>query len=103
MHRSAKIKLSKTNATLEGIVADVQKLPFKNESFDFAFCVALIEHIPNDNALLYEIHRILKNEGFMLLATQNSLFLNYIIEAPIQRFIFKNRNSKGWEPTHLIL
>ena len=42
-----------------------------------------------------------KSNGFMVMATQNSTSLNYIIEARIQRYVFKNRKWMGWDPTHM--
>ena len=61
----------------------------------------LIEHIKEDRKLLSEIRRILKNDGFLVIATQNSNSLNYFLESFIQRYILKNRNWMGWDPTHL--
>ena len=91
------------NASLdsEGLVADATALPFRDEYFDFVLCIDLIEHIQKDDTLLHEIRRVLKDSDLMVVATQNSDSINYILEAPIQRYVFKNRGWMGWDPTHL--
>ena len=35
---------------METVRADIRSLPFKNESFDLAFCVSTIEHVGKDNS-----------------------------------------------------
>lgn len=42
---------------------DIQKLTFSNKSYDFVLCNHVIEHVPDDEAALAEISRILKPEG----------------------------------------
>jgi ubiquinone/menaquinone biosynthesis C-methylase UbiE len=39
-----------------------------------------MEHVKNDGKALSEIYRILRNDGRMLLTTQNSRRLDYLIE-----------------------
>lgn len=100
--KAAEINLREnTNSNLNGLIADVTYLPFKEESFDFVICVDIIEHIREDYVLLQEIERILTTNGFMVIATQNSNSLNYLLEAPIQRYVFRNHKWMGWDPTHV--
>ena len=40
--------------------ADATDLPFADESFDFAICVHVLEHIPNDRRALREFFRVLR-------------------------------------------
>jgi ubiquinone/menaquinone biosynthesis C-methylase UbiE len=55
------------------IAADLSCLPFANESFDGATCGYVIEHLPDVNAGLSEIARVLKAGGrMMLLATEDN-------------------------------
>lgn len=49
--------------------ADAQKLPFDSESFDIVAAIELIEHVNNDFAALREFHRVLKNDGIVILTT----------------------------------
>jgi SAM-dependent methyltransferase len=37
-------------AGMETVRADIRSLPFKNESFDLAFCVSTVEHVGKDNS-----------------------------------------------------
>jgi len=43
--------------------ADATDLPFDDESFDFAICVHVLEHIPEDRKALGEFFRVLKPGG----------------------------------------
>ena len=100
--KAAKINLRENiNSNPDGIIADATHLPFRNETFNFVICVDVIEHILEDHMVLQEIERVLKSNGLMIIATQNSNSLNYILEAPIQRYVFKNREWMGWDPTHV--
>jgi SAM-dependent methyltransferase len=40
--------------------ADATQLPFEDESFDFAMCVHVLEHIPDDRKALGEFFRVLR-------------------------------------------
>jgi SAM-dependent methyltransferase len=67
---------------METIHADVRSLPFKNESFDLAFCVSTIEHVGKDNtgygvrslsrggmeSGLRELRRVLTARGRLLIS-----------------------------------
>lgn len=45
--------------------------PFKDKSFQGVYTHEVIEHIENDNAFLSEIHRVLDDDGSLLLTTPN--------------------------------
>lgn len=100
--KAAKLNLSK-NAGLktEGIVASATSLPLRSEMFDLVLCIDLIEHIRSDNILLKEAKRILNAGGSMLISTQNSYSLNYIIEGFFNRHVLKNQKWMGWDPSHV--
>ncbi len=44
-------------------------LPFKSDSFDLVVSLDYLEHLENDETCLEEIHRILKKDGRLILAT----------------------------------
>jgi ubiquinone/menaquinone biosynthesis C-methylase UbiE len=48
-------------------VADLCKLPFKNNSFDQIICSDVLEHIKDDKKALLELRRVLKIGGILLL------------------------------------
>ena len=46
-------------------LADVHKLPFKNESFDSCICNAVLEHVKEPEIVLSECNRVFKQGGVM--------------------------------------
>jgi len=57
-------------------VADVKKLPFKENSFDIIFCLDMLEHIKGLNKALLELKRVLRPRGSLLVSIpeENSLY-----------------------------
>lgn len=55
--------------SMEGVDyhVDLQQLPFEDASYDFVFASHVLEHIPDDEKALSEIHRILKPTGIAIL------------------------------------
>jgi ubiquinone/menaquinone biosynthesis C-methylase UbiE len=51
--------------------ADVEAIPFPDQSFDAAICCGVIEYLPDDEALLQEARRILRPGGHFLLCVTN--------------------------------
>ena len=49
------------------IVKDTSKLPFDNESFDTITIVATLNHIPNREAVLKEMHRLVTPNGRLII------------------------------------
>ena len=92
---------SRLGLKVDGIVADATKLPLRDRHFDFILCIDLVEHVKNDRSLIRESFRILRATGFLLISTQNSSSLNYILESFIQRKMLRNPSWMGWDPTHL--
>lgn len=64
------------------VKASVEKLPFKNNTFDVVTFWAVIEHIPKgyELAALREINRVLKKGGYLFLSTMNYDFLSNILD-----------------------
>jgi 2-polyprenyl-6-hydroxyphenyl methylase/3-demethylubiquinone-9 3-methyltransferase len=71
------------------------------DKFDIIFTKDLIEHIPDDEAFLQNMARHLKDEGYLILITQNSFSLGYVIEGFYNRYYIGNRSWCGWDPTHV--
>jgi SAM-dependent methyltransferase len=46
-------------------------LPFKEGTFDYAFCVEGIEHIENPHVLIKEFARVVKRGGYLIVSTPN--------------------------------
>jgi SAM-dependent methyltransferase len=71
--------LAKQAATQEGlgglefVVADGADLPFPNDSFDVVICSEILEHVPDLDAVLSEISRVLVKGGRLYATMPNSL------------------------------
>lgn len=63
--------LKTTQSLLEKNLTQIEGgyLPFKSQSFDQVVSLDYIEHLENDDQCLEEIHRVLKKEGQLVIAT----------------------------------
>ncbi|MFA7521107.1 class I SAM-dependent methyltransferase [Shewanella sp.] len=60
----------------EGVLSvDAQSIPFMPDTFDVVICRELIEHVPDEQKVFNEIHRVLKTGGYLLLTTPNAYSL----------------------------
>lgn len=67
---SSKVRIARERSSNPHyIVADVETLPFNSSSIDMAFCIEVIEHVPEPKRLLSEIFRSLKPGGLLILTT----------------------------------
>jgi 2-polyprenyl-6-hydroxyphenyl methylase / 3-demethylubiquinone-9 3-methyltransferase len=73
----------------------------KKERFDIVMAKDIIEHIQNDEQFLKDLSDCQEKNGLLLLSTQNSSSLNYILEGSYQKLWCKNPKWYGWDPTHL--
>lgn len=86
-----------------------ERLPYKNDSFDFVFLLETLEHVFDTESLLKEIKRILKKDGTFIISVPNvgqlsnrirfffDMELNYVevkIQAGHIRFFTKNSIEK---------
>lgn len=62
------------------ILGDAMKMPFLSEEFDFLHSVGLIEHFDDKTVfrMLFEMKRVLKEEGYLYLAVPNFLCLDLL-------------------------
>ena len=51
------------HSPLADVKADICKLPFKDNCFDFILCNHVLEHIPEDFTAMRELYRVLKKGG----------------------------------------
>jgi ubiquinone/menaquinone biosynthesis C-methylase UbiE len=54
-----------TKSKYTKLLADIHKLPFKNESFDSCICNAVLEHVKEPAIVLNECNRVLRRGGVM--------------------------------------
>jgi ubiquinone/menaquinone biosynthesis C-methylase UbiE len=78
-------------------VADACYLPLRKSSFDFIVCQDVLEHVPDQPKLVFEISRILKSDGIAIITTPNPLWapilylaekLKLKVEEGKHRFVF---------------
>lgn len=69
--------------------------------FDVILMKDVIEHVADDQALLKDAAQAIVPGGHLVLSTQNSLSLNYLIQAAYHRGLRRDRNWFGWDETHL--
>lgn len=87
------------NPGAEGVVGDVCDTGLEPGQFDLTLGLDIIEHLENEDQFLQEIYRTLKPGGWLVLSTQNSLCIEYIIGKVSRGLI--GRRWMGWDPTHL--
>ena len=58
------------NAKFE--VGDLKQLPYKDNSFDFAFSQSVLEHVVGWEEALIELHRVLVPGGRLLIRVENA-------------------------------
>lgn len=64
-------------------------LPFPDETFDVVYSFGVLHHIPNVNAAVSEIYRVLKPGGELLVMVYNRSSINYRIEILFLRRVFR--------------
>lgn len=52
------------NSPIADVKADIQNLPFENNSFDVIFCNHVLEHVADDKKALSELYRVMKPGGW---------------------------------------
>lgn len=73
-------------SNIDGIVADVRKLPIRNNSFDLIVSTEVIEHLYRGEEFLEEGHRVLKEGGRLVVSTPNYLRWSAFLNRLVNRF-----------------
>ena len=69
--------------------------------FDVILMKDVIEHVPDDQGLLEDAAAAVVPGGQIILSTQNSLSLNYLLQGTYHRVLRKDKEWFGWDETHL--
>jgi SAM-dependent methyltransferase len=72
--------------SLRAAVADVRRLPFRDESFDAVYSMGTIEHFHDSETALREMHRVLRRGGRAVVGVPNRWdpFLRPLLAAVLQ-------------------
>jgi 2-polyprenyl-3-methyl-5-hydroxy-6-metoxy-1,4-benzoquinol methylase len=54
-------------------------IPFPDASYDFVFCIEVLEHVPNPFAAVSEINRVLRDGGVLIVSVPNPYHLKEIV------------------------
>lgn len=66
--------LTTTSDSASFLEADAFRLPFNDESFDAVICNMVFEHIPDEDAVIREVKRVLSPDGVFVLIFPNRVF-----------------------------
>jgi 2-polyprenyl-6-hydroxyphenyl methylase / 3-demethylubiquinone-9 3-methyltransferase len=69
--------------------------------FDVVVMKDVIEHVPDDEGLLRDAAAVTAPGGIIVLSTQSSLSLNYLLEGTYEKKVSGNTFWCGWDSTHL--
>lgn len=58
------------------IVGSVTNIPLKTNSFDYVFCIDVLQHVPDIKKAIEELHRILKRGGKLIIIDKNKFGLH---------------------------
>jgi malonyl-CoA O-methyltransferase len=61
-------------AEVNSRIGALEAIPFKNEYFDFVYCIEALEHSVNHELALHEMIRVLKKGGTLLIIDKNLKF-----------------------------
>lgn len=82
--RSPNIKYVSADLFEPGVMSrfDIQRMPFRDQTFDVVICNHVMEHVSDDSVAMAEVHRILKPKGWAMLQVPIALALDRTIEDP---------------------
>jgi len=73
---------------------DAQNLQFPDKFFDAIVSFETFEHLPDYRKFLDECHRVLKDDGILIVSTPNKIITSPGLDNPINRFHFKEWKFK---------
>ena len=88
-----RLNRAKYCANIQALLGDAQKLPFKEDSFDFVICSQLIEHVPDDERVLDELSRVCAKNGVVYIST--------ILKKTYGIYIYRVEGKFRLDPTHI--
>lgn len=75
--------------------ADIEKIPFPNNTFDGIVCLGVMEYLAGDEAALSEMHRVLKPGGHAVITTPSKICPFFYLDRTLVRVRFMFRPAIG--------
>ena len=63
--------------TKPDVVSKAEEIPFCNECFDSLLCIEVLEHLPEPEAAVKEMRRVLKKSGYIFISAPQTWPLHY--------------------------
>ncbi len=100
------VDITKQNTGLDTIITgNLEESPFGDGKFDLILCTQVIEHMIDDKKAMSELHRMLKESGYLVISTDNKDdMVSKILNAPFKLFSYlirllrKNKKAKEFFP-----
>lgn len=89
----AKKRFALENQAADLRVADAERLPFENETFDAVYSFGVLHHTPNTQRAVDEALRVLKTGGEIIIMVYHQHSLHVWLGTPLYRFFSQTRNS----------
>lgn len=86
---------------LEFVESDSFPPALRRRRFDIVLMKDVVEHIEDDEALLHDLAACQDSGGRLVLSTQSTWSLNYLLEGTYHRWWSGDASWCGWDPTHL--
>lgn len=70
-------------------LSNIERLPFRNNSFDVVICIGVIEYLPDINKAIGELHRIVKADGIIIISAPNQISLKFLTDPYYLKRLFQ--------------
>lgn len=84
------------------LVADGERLPFPDESFDVVYSNGVLHHTPNTAAAVREVHRVLRQGGLAKVMLYHRHSLYYWGEIVLHRGLLRGQFLRGSTPAEIM-
>ena len=89
--------LNKKNPSIKTKIGDIEKIPYKNETFDFVYSITVLIHLPKIEKAISELYRVTKKDGILIfdLSNKDSIWtkLSVLIQPNKKRTILYSRKD----------
>lgn len=86
---------------IEFICSECYPKRLSERKFHIIIAKDILEHIENDDEFLRQLSSCQLIGDILVLSTQNSCSINYVLEGFYERVWHKKKDWYGWDPTHL--